>query len=461
MRPLLSIAWLTVKAALRYRVFAVMAVLLLLAVVGLPLVIKDDGTARGFAQIMMTYTLGTITVLLGFATLWIACGSLAREIEECQLQMVDVKPVARWQVWLGKWLGIVALNAALLALAGGTVYAMVLSRANRLPTEPVNQRAALFNEVLVARASAKEKVPDVEAELERAVSEVRKRPEGETLNVDQLRTQLHDQVLAAHQVVPPNHLRRWIIDLSDARAAVRDRPLALRVRFFAAQNPGGAATFATIWEVGPLNQARVRLKETRLPAQAFLELLVPPNLLDEQGRLVIDCANRSETALLFPLEDGLEVLYRESGFALNFARGLLIILFWLALLAALGLAAGSGLSFPVAAFVALTALVVVLASGTMASVVEQGGLITPGEEEAMKHSWVDLVAVPAFKAVLRLINVVRDFSPIDSLSSGRSITWTQLARAFAQIVLLAGGLFAAIGITIFHRRELARAPGRS
>ena len=47
--------------------------------------------------------------------------------------------------------------------------------------------------------------------------------------------------------------------------------------------------------------------------------------------------NLSETAFLFPLEDGLEVLYRESGFTVNFARGLGIILCWLALLASLGL----------------------------------------------------------------------------------------------------------------------------
>src|SRR6266516_5424373 len=111
-------AMLTWKAAFRFRLFWVLTALLLGSVVILPLLIKDDGTARGFTQILLTYTLSVITTLLGFTTLWLACGTLARDVEECQMQMVAVKPVARWQIWMGKWLGILLLDATLLAVAG-------------------------------------------------------------------------------------------------------------------------------------------------------------------------------------------------------------------------------------------------------------------------------------------------------------------------------------------------------
>src|SRR5882762_7380368 len=97
MQRLFAIVTLTWRAAFRFKLFVVVAALLLAAVVGLPILIKDDGTARGFTQILLTYTLSTITGLLGISTLWLACGTLARDIEECQLQMVAVKPVARWQ----------------------------------------------------------------------------------------------------------------------------------------------------------------------------------------------------------------------------------------------------------------------------------------------------------------------------------------------------------------------------
>ena len=152
MQRILAIAWLTWKAALRFRLFLVIAVLLLAAVVGLPLFIKDDGTARGFTQILLTYTLSAITGLLGLSTLWLSCGTLARDIEECQMQVVATKPIARWQIWLGKWLGIVSLNAALLAISGACVYGLLQWRATQLPAA---EQKILREQVLVARGSAR------------------------------------------------------------------------------------------------------------------------------------------------------------------------------------------------------------------------------------------------------------------------------------------------------------------
>src|SRR5438876_12451012 len=125
MQRLLAIAALTWKAAFRFRLFWVLTGLLLSSVVVLPLLLKDDGTARGFTQILLTYTLSVITTLLAISTLWLACGTLARDVEECQVQMVAVKPIARWEIWLGKWLGLLALDAALLAVAGASVYGLL------------------------------------------------------------------------------------------------------------------------------------------------------------------------------------------------------------------------------------------------------------------------------------------------------------------------------------------------
>ena len=84
-----------------------------------------------------------------------------------------------------------------------------------------------------------------------------------------------------------------------------------------------------------------------LAADTFHEIRLEPNpnRLDESGKLIINFINQNDTALLFPLDEGVEVLYREGGFGLNFIRGLLIILFWLALLSAIGLAAASFLGF--------------------------------------------------------------------------------------------------------------------
>jgi hypothetical protein len=459
MQRLLAIACLTWKAAFRFRLFLVVAVLLLGSVIGLPLLIKDDGTARGFTQILLTYTLSVITVLLGLSTLWLSCGTLARDIEECQIQVVAVKPVARWQIWLGKWLGIMSLNAVLLALSGASVYSLLLWRAGKLPAD---EQRILRREVLIARGSLKPEQfeREIEVETDRLLQERLKKNTAGAVNLREVRRELREQVRAQYQVTPPSAVRQWEIPLGLLKPLLRDQPLQLRIKFNAAdRSPSG--TFVGLWQVGVPEKTRLwRSEAMSLAPDTFHEFEIPPNLFDEGGVLRISFANMNGTALLFPLEDGMEVLYREGGFGLNFARGVGIIFCWMSLLAALGLAAASFLSFPVAAFFSLGILTMALSSGTLANVVSEGTLAGSGSEGGVaRHSLVDAVAVPFFRAVLSVTRLVEEFSPIDSLSSGRSVSWGELGRAFTQIVLLLGGIIGLIGTAIFNRRELATAQG--
>ena len=74
---------------------------------------------------------------------------------------------------------------------------------------------------------------------------------------------------------------------------------------------------------------------------------------------------------------------------------------------------------------------------------------------------IDFVLIPLFEVILGVVNLVQSFTPVDSLSTGRSITWGQLGQAFGQVVLLLGGMIALAGIALFTRRELATAQGQS
>ena len=459
MQRIFAICWLTWKAALRFKLFLVIAALLVLAVVGLPLVIKDDGTAQGFTQIILTYTLSAITALLGLSTLWLSCGTLARDIEECQIQVVATKPIARWQIWLGKWLGIVTLNAALLAISGACVYGLLQWRATKLPAD---EQKVLRNEILVARGSAKEQSydADIDAAAEKILQERLKSSPVTVADLPEVRKQIREQVKADFQLVAPGEPHGWQIDLGFAKNFLRDKPLQLRVKFNAA-NKSSSGTFVALWQIGDPNSTHfVQLPPMSLAPDTFHEFPIPANLFDDKGVLTIVFANANSTALLFPLEDGMEVLYPEGGFAMNFARGLGIIFCWMALLAALGLASASFLSFPVATFFSLAMLTVVLSSGTLAETVENGSVGVGNSEKGIAgHSVADVVLIPMFKGILAVVGFTKSVSPIDLLSTGRVISWTVLATAFAQIVLLLGGFFAVCGIILFNRRELATAQG--
>lgn len=462
MQKLLAIAWLTWKAALRFRLFPLLAVLLLFVVIGLPLMVQDDGTARGFIQIVITYTLGGVTALLGFATLWTACGTLARDVEECQMQMVAVKPVARWQVWLGKWLGLVSLNAVLLAVAGSAVFALVHWRAEKLPQA---QKEILNRELLIGRGAFRPAKPDIEAQVEKEVQT--RLVAGGVLSTEEtsaLRAAVREQAVAMAQAVPARLGRAWKIDLGLAKNFLRDQPMQLRVKY-STPEPADAALGKTVkmrWQIGVPGSSQLQRGEGALSPDSFHEFPLAPNLFDEHGVLTVICYNLDEqTPMFVSLNDGLEVLYRESGFGLNFARGLAVIWMWLALLAALGLAAASFLSFPVAAFVALSVLGVALASGLLASVVESGTVFGVDEHGGRSATTLlDRATLPLFKALLGVVNLAQSFSPIEALSTGRSITWAALGLAGFQILVVLGGILALFGIVLFTRRELAAPSAR-
>lgn len=457
MQRLLAITSLTWKAAFRFRLFWVVALLLVGSVTILPLVIRDDGTARGFTQILLTYTLGVVATLLGFCTLWLSCGTLARDIEDNQMQMVVVKPVARWQIWLGKWLGLLTLNAALLAISGACIYFLLMFRAQELPPD---QQRILREEVFVSRGSLKEPQEDIEQLAERIfLQQTKDAPVNNPAAAEAAKAILREQLKATP--VQPNTMRRWTIDLGHRTAFLRDEPLFVRLKFHAA-GTNILGTFRTVLDVGPPGAPRSERQLLSLSDGAFHEIKIAPNLWDEKGVLTVNLENRDSVVLLVPNDEGFEILYREGGFALNFIRALLIVLFWLALLSAIGLSAASFLSFPVAAFVSASLMMVALSSGTIASVVESGTIMGVNEETGeVGRSVVDWIVVPVFKALLGVFKLVGDFSPIDALSTGRSIEWIIVAQAFGNIVLLLGGVVAAIGIALFSARELAASQSHS
>src|SRR5512140_1046617 len=291
MQRLLAITWLTWKAAFRFRLFLVVAVLLRVAVVGLPVLIKDDGTARGFTQILLTYTLGAITALLGLSTLWIACGTLARDIEECQMQIVAVKPIARWQIWLGKWLGIVSLNALLLGISGAAVYGLLQYRATRLP--PAEQ-TRLRNEVLVARGSAWDRSignKDIEEATDALLKERLQKSPVSAVDVQEVRKQIREQVKAEYQIVPPGYYKVWQIDLGRVKDSLRGKPLQLRIKF---NSPdfNSFRTYTGLWQVGVAEKTRVwRGEPMSLAAETFHEFAIPADLFDETGLLTVNFIN--------------------------------------------------------------------------------------------------------------------------------------------------------------------------
>lgn len=79
-----------------------------------------------FASAMVLLGLWTVNFLAGVMTIFAAVGSIASEIEQGTLLAIVPKPIRRWEIVLGKWLGY----AGMLAIYIGVMVAIVTTTAH-------------------------------------------------------------------------------------------------------------------------------------------------------------------------------------------------------------------------------------------------------------------------------------------------------------------------------------------
>jgi ABC-type transport system involved in multi-copper enzyme maturation permease subunit len=126
MRSLWGVARHTFQESLRTRVLVVFLIVLVVCVlaVGLLMVSKGDtfaashgeGTLKSRIQTFLSYSTGLTELLLGLVTIFLATGMVSSDIYRKQIFTVVTKPLPRWQYVLGRWLGLVMLNALLLKI---------------------------------------------------------------------------------------------------------------------------------------------------------------------------------------------------------------------------------------------------------------------------------------------------------------------------------------------------------
>ena len=114
MRTLLAIAKLTLREAFRSRLVLAVTLLLALIIGGMPPLLRGDNTLLGLTRMTLSYPLAAALGCLIFANLWIGSALISGDASARTLALTRVKPVRTWQIWLGKWLGLMSLNFALL-----------------------------------------------------------------------------------------------------------------------------------------------------------------------------------------------------------------------------------------------------------------------------------------------------------------------------------------------------------
>lgn len=443
----------TIRTAVRSRVFAVLLLALVIAIALLPTTVQGDGTATGQVQIVLTYSLSVVTVVLSLSSLWLSCSLLSREIESYTAHMLVTKPVRRAQLVIGKATGVFLLHAVLLALAGGCVFFLVQWRVNR-GNFPENELAEVRREVLVGRRMVHPERPDFVAiarqEFERRVADGQIDPQ---TGRGQAMSQLLHQVKAAYTEIPFRRQRRWRIDNVPVKKGTETITVRYRV-YVGSTSSSRQRTTHGVWgvQVPGEPEGTYRTVPVRVPGGSFQEFRLPVELVDEDGALVLMYGNEDpeEKSVIFQVGDGPFVLSRETGFAQNAARALGLVLLQLAFLSLLGTVVSALLSTPVAVFAGVSYLVLGMAADMA---VER---IDPEMQAGARQALTYRVSTGVARGLHLAFASPSDFTVATDLSRGRLVRWSRLGRVAGVVVLLQGGILTAAGIVLFNRRELGK-----
>ena len=150
MKSFWAIVKLTFRNAFRSHIFQLLLLLLLLAVIIVPSTVSGDGTAGGFIQVSLLYSLSAVSWILALSSIWLGCHAMTQDIDSYQLHMVVTKPVSRIRIWLAKWAGVYLVHLVLLLVATTAIYFIILYKYNEQDFPP-EEREKIRNEVMVGR----------------------------------------------------------------------------------------------------------------------------------------------------------------------------------------------------------------------------------------------------------------------------------------------------------------------
>jgi len=452
MRSVWAVARNTIAQALRMKVAAVIILLLLILLPLMSGIMEGDGTLKGKLQTFVSYSLSLTSFLLCLLTIAISTYSLTHDVKYKQIHLVVTKPIHRFQILLGKLLGVVMLNVFLLVVFAVIIYGLTVAMPGMGEIDE-GQLAEAQREFFTARIGLKVDVDEEKIEKQ-AIKQYKKleaRNElPETMSRGQILSELRGRERMKERAVEVGHEKVWRFE--NVKLQDDTETLFIRYKYQVSVEPPDSKVYGT-WLVGDYRQVEYGLGDfkTRIypvaraeVTQTFHEFEIPADAVAEDGYLAVvfrnDFLNRTTV-----IPEEVEVLYRADSFTSNYIRVILLLLVRLIFLAVLGVSVSTWLSFPVAILICLAVFFIGTINGFIA-----------GSFDYLSSGFGLLYSFTIKPLFWLLPRFDGEFNPTRFMISAKLVTWLWLARVYSITVFAKGALLLLFGMFVFSNREIAK-----
>ncbi len=445
-RPILTIAHLTLRNALRTRVFLWVALGLIASTILVPALLTGDGTAVGQMRVVIMYALGIAVTLLILETLWISAGCVSLDITGKQLQSVAIKPIAPFAILTGKWLGVLVLNSGFLAITLLGILTTTSITAKRLEPYPASH-TTLQQEVLVGRRAVH---PAPDTELEDAAYRLHlqniydgKIPQSAPLQ------RTYRALKSLRTMAPPGKTISWTIILPAPDQAARHR-LSLQYRFRC--NALERSPISGTWTISAAKTPTLTIDVDSI-LDGTHQLMLPETFTPAGNPITVAFENKkidAAPAIFFDSDTPIVLLIHESSFAMNLLRAGLATLGILALISAVGVAISTLFSFSVATFATGAILfAITLASGFSEAPVGHN------HGPAQEPNGITRVAEPCLLMIKHATHDITSNIPVRLIAEGMLFSWARTGECILILMLLIPSIILLIASALLSQKELA------
>jgi hypothetical protein len=446
----------TIKQALRLKIAIVFLALLVIFLPLMSYTSTGDGTVKGKLQTFVSYGLSFTSFLLCLLTIIISIYTVSSDIEGKQLFTVVTKPIRRYEIILGKLLGVMTLDFVLVLLFSVLIYSFIVHTPKYADVDR-SEMLQLQNEFFTARIGLVPAIEDVSDLVQASFKDLEDSGMKAELYPGLTDTEIKNEItnlkrLEKRAAVPGQEL---VWEFRGVRPADPNDYIFIKFKFNVSVNPPDEKIVSG-WTIGDLKKYKSGSKDisTRIyrgqrtdPINTFREIVIPADAVSDDGYLGVAFYNipANEVSVIFPLQDGIEVLYQADNFTSNYIKAVVIIFCRLVFLACLGVLSSTFLSFPVAMLLCL----VIFLTGTIS------GFILESFDSGLSEG-LNLFYSYTIKLGIYLLPRFDKYNPTEYLVSAKYISLALVGRVVFFMVCLKAFILVIISIIVFSFKEIAR-----
>ena len=452
MRKVWAVARNTIAQALRMKVALSVVVMLVILLPLMSMIMVGDGTLKGKLQTFISYGLGLTSALLCLLTIMISAYTLTSDLKDRHIYLVATKPIRRFQILCGKFLGIVVLDVFLLALFSGIIYGLTVTMPGLSKAGP-DEIGQAEREFFSARISLsdpvdEDRIKQLAAEAYEKLQTDNQIPE--KMSARDVFRELRGREMFKARAVQTGGEKVW--EFENVHLDDDVKSIFIRYKLAITSGPPDVQIHST-WLVGDYRQVQANMPVLQSPirgidrsdaVRTFYEFEVDRDVIANDGYFAVVFRNLpvNETTVI---PEEVQVLLQAGSFAGNYLRAILLIFIRLIFLAGLGVSISTWLSFPVAILIGLVVLSTGMVNGFIYESLDYLG------------STASLIYAFTVRPVLWFLpQFDGDFNATKYMVSGRLLGGLFLARAVLVTVFIKTFILLLFGMLVFSKRELAR-----